>query len=54
LVDVEGELGLDVGVGVLGVVDGGAVLLFELGKLNGDRVVDGETMAEVIADVVRE
>jgi hypothetical protein len=54
LVDVEGELGLDVGVGVLGVVDGGAVFFFELGKLDGDGLVDGVFVAEAVADVVGE
>ena len=52
LVDVEGELGLDVGVGIFGVVDGGAVLLFELGELDGDGLVDGHAVAEGVADVV--
>jgi hypothetical protein len=54
LVDVEGELGLDVCVGIFGVVDYGAVLLLELGELDGNGVVDGETVAYGVADVVRE
>ncbi len=54
LVDVEGELGLDMGVGVLGVVDGGAELLFELGKFDGDGLVDGVSVTEVVANVVGE
>jgi hypothetical protein len=54
LVDVEGELGLDVGVGVFGVVDGGAVLLFELGELDGDGLIDGVFVTEAVSDVVGE
>ena len=54
LVDVKGELGLDVGVGVLSVVDGGAILLFELGEFDGDGLVDGEAVAEAVSDVVGE
>jgi hypothetical protein len=54
LVDVEGELGLDVSVRVFGVVDDGAVAPFKLGKLDGDGVIDGIAVAEVIADVVGE
>ena len=54
LIDVEGELGLDVGVGVFGVVHGGAVLLFELGELDGDGLIDGVFMTEAVADVVGE
>jgi hypothetical protein len=54
LVDVEGELGLDVGVGVLSVVDVGAVLFFELGKFDGDGKVDGRAVADGVADVMGE
>jgi len=54
LVDVEGELGLDVGVRVFGVVDGGTVSFFELGELNGNGLVDGVFVTEVVTDVVRE
>ena len=54
LVDVEGELGLDVGVRVLVVVDSGAVLLFELGELDGNRAVDGDAVTDTVADVVGE
>jgi hypothetical protein len=54
LVDVEGELGLDVGVGVLGVIDRGAVTLFEAGELDGDGEVDGGAVADGVADVVGE
>jgi hypothetical protein len=54
LIDVEGELGLDVGVGVFGVVDGGAVAPFEPGELDGDGKVDGGAVADGVADVVRE
>ena len=35
LIDVEGKLGLDVGVRVFGVVDGGAVFFFDLGNSTG-------------------
>ena len=54
LVDVEGKLGLDVGVGILGVVDGGAEALFEAGELDGDGEVDGGAVADGVADVVGE
>ena len=54
LVDVEGELGLDVGVGVLSVVDVGAVFFFEFGKFDGDGEIDGGAVADGVADVVRE
>jgi cytochrome c biogenesis protein CcmG/thiol:disulfide interchange protein DsbE len=54
LVDVEGELGLDVGVRVFGVVDGGTVSFFELGEFNGNGLVDGVFVTEVVTDVVRE
>ncbi len=54
LVDVEGKLGLDVGVRVFGVVDRGAVLFFELGELDGDGLVDGVFVPEAVADVVGE
>jgi len=54
LVDVEGELGLDVCVGALGVVDAGAVLLFEAGELDGDGDVDGGAVTDGVADVVGE
>jgi hypothetical protein len=54
LIDVEGELGLDVGVGTLGVVDALAVFVFELGKLDWDGEVDRGTVADGVAEVVRE
>ena len=54
LVDVEGELGLDVSVGVFGVVDEGAVLFLEAGELDGDGAVGGEAVAEVVSDVMGE
>ena len=54
LVDVEGEFGLDVLVWAFGVVDYGAVSLGELGELDGDGVVDGVAVADVVADVVGE
>ena len=54
LVDVEGELGADVGVLAFVVGDDGAVLLFELGELDGDGLVDGLGVADGVADVMRE
>jgi hypothetical protein len=54
LVDVEGELGLDVGVGIFGIVDAGAVSFFKLGKLDGDGEIDGGAVTDGVADVVRE
>jgi hypothetical protein len=54
LVDVEGKLGSYVGAFVLRVVDDGTVLLFELGELDGDGMVDGGAVADGVADVVRE
>ena len=54
LVDVEGEFGLDVGVGILGVVDGGTILLLELGELDGDGLVDSHAVTDVVADVMGE
>lgn len=54
LIDVEGELGLDVGVGTLGIVDDGAVFLFEPGEFDGNGLVDGLAVSYVVADVMRE
>jgi hypothetical protein len=54
LVDVKGKLGLDVGVGVLRVVDGGSVSLLQLGELDGDREIDCSAVADGVAYVVRE
>jgi hypothetical protein len=54
LVDVEGELGLDVGVGIFSVVDAVAVSLFEFGKLDRDGEIDGGAMTDRVTDVVRE
>jgi hypothetical protein len=54
LVDVEGELGLDVGVGILGVVDGWAVGLLEFREGDGDGDVDGGAVTDGVADVVGE
>ncbi len=54
LVDVEGELGLDVGVRVLSVVDGGAVFFLEFGKFDRDGEIDGGAVADGVADVMRE
>jgi len=52
LVDVEGELGPDVSVRVLSVVDVGPVSFFELGELYRDGEVDGRAVADGVADVV--
>jgi hypothetical protein len=54
LVDVEGEFGLDMGMCVFGIVDAWAIPLFELRELDGDREVDGGTVADGVADVMRE
>ena len=54
LIDVEGELGLDVRVRALGVVDDGTVLLFKAGKFDGDGVVDGVAVAYGVAYVMRQ
>jgi hypothetical protein len=54
LVDVEGELGADVGARVFGVVDVGAVFLLEFGKFDRDGEIDGRAVADGVADVVRE
>jgi hypothetical protein len=54
LIDVEGELSLDVCVGVFGVVDHSAVSLLEFGELDRDGVVDGVAVADVVAGVVSE
>ena len=54
LVDVEGELGLDVGVRVFSVVDVGAIFLLEFGKFDRDGEIDGVAVADGVADVVRE
>ena len=52
LVDVEGKFGLDVGVSVLRVVDGGAVLPLQLWELDRHREIDRSAVAYRIADVV--
>jgi hypothetical protein len=54
LVDVEGKLSLDVGVGVLSVVDGGSISLFQLGELDGDGEIDCGAVTDGVAYVVRE
>jgi hypothetical protein len=54
LVNVEGELSLNMGALALREVDDGAVFFFELGKLDGDGMVDGGAMSDGVADVVRE
>ena len=54
LIDVEGELGPDVGVWIFGVVDDAAVFLFELWKLDGNGAVGGDAVAEVVSDVMGE
>jgi hypothetical protein len=54
LIDVEGELGLDVGVRVFGIVDGRAVASFEFWKFEGNGEVDGGAVADGVAEVVRE
>lgn len=52
LIDVEGELGLDVSVGILGVVDDRTILLLKLGELDRDSSVDCGAVTDVVADVV--
>jgi len=54
LIDVEGELGLDVGVRVLSVVDVGTISLLEFGKFDRDGEIDGGAVADGVADVMRE
>ncbi len=54
LVDVEGELGLDMGVRGLSVVDVGAVFLFEFGKFDRDGEIDGGAVADGVTHVMRE
>ena len=54
LVDVKGELGLNVGVRVFRVVDVGPISFFELGKFDGYGEIDGGTVADDVTDVVRE
>jgi hypothetical protein len=54
LVDVEGELGLDVGVGVFGVVNVGPVSFFEFGEFYGDGEIDCGAVADGVTDVMRE
>ncbi len=54
LVDVEGELGPDVGVGILGVVNVGAISFFEFGELDRDGEIDSDAVADGVADVMRE
>jgi hypothetical protein len=54
LVNIEGELGLNVLVFSFGVADGVTELLFELGELDGDGAVGGHGVADAVADVVGE
>ena len=54
LVDVKGELGLHVGVGIFCVIDVGAVFFFEFGKFDGDGEIDDSAVTDGVADVVRE
>ena len=54
LVDVEGELGADVLVRALGIVDVGAVLHGQRGELGANRQVDRLCVADGVAHVVRE
>ena len=54
LVDVEGELGTDVGVLVLVVGDDGAVFFGELGEFDADGLIDRLGVADDVADVVGE
>ena len=54
LIDVEGELGADVGVRVLLVVDDGPVFFGELGKLDRNGEVDYFAVADAIGDIVGE
>src|SRR5580700_3129439 len=54
LIDVEGELGADVRVGILFVRDDRAVLRFEPGKFQWDGNVNRVAMADRIANVVGE
>ncbi len=53
-IDIEGEFCLDVLVFSFGVVDGAAVLLLELGELDGHGAVGGHGVADAVADVVGE
>src|ERR1700733_3409341 len=52
LVDVEGELYLDVGVLALGVIHGGAVTCLKLWKLKGDSAIGSLRMTNGVADVM--
>ena len=54
LVDVEGELGLDMSVRGLSVADVGAISLLEFGKFDGDGEIDSNAVADGVADVMRE
>lgn len=54
LVDIEGELGLDMSVGIFRIVNGGAVTLFKLREFDGDREVDGAAVTDGVADVMGE
>jgi hypothetical protein len=54
LIDIEGELSLDVGMGAFGVIDERAISPFEAGKFDGNSVVDGIAVPNVVAEVVRE
>jgi hypothetical protein len=54
LIDVKGELSLNVSVGILGVVNVWAIFFFEFGKLDGDREIDSHAVTDGVADVVGE
>jgi hypothetical protein len=54
LIDVKGELCADMGVRVLVVSDGNAVLPLNLLEGDGDGWIDGVVVPRVVADVVRQ
>ena len=54
LINVEGELGLDVRVRSLGVIDDGTVLLFKAGEFYGDGVINDVAVAYGVAYVMRQ
>jgi hypothetical protein len=54
LIDIEGKLGLYVGVWVFCVVDAWPVLLFQTGKLDWNGDIDGLAVSNHIADIVAE
>jgi hypothetical protein len=54
LINVEGELSLDMRVRSLGVIDDGTILLFKAGEFYGDGVVDDIAVSDGVTDVVRE